>query len=60
LNDLLAVIQRAHIGLEIYQTDDLILSTKLSDAQNLEAVAMSNPAALTYLPRSVIPRSKAA
>jgi hypothetical protein len=60
LNDLLAVIQRAHVGLEIYGSDDLILSTKLADAQSLEAVAMSNPAALTYLPRSVIPRSKAA
>ncbi len=57
LNDLLAVIQRSHLGLEMYSTDDLILSTKLADGQNLLDIAASKDAyKLTYLPRVVVPR----
>ena len=60
LNDLLAVIQRSHLGLEIYNTDDLILSTKMGDAgsqANLVATAVSDPQKLTYLPRAVVPKA---
>jgi hypothetical protein len=58
LNDLLAVIQRSHIGLELFNTDDLILSTKLADNQaGLVATAAVSPEKLTYLPRIVIPRA---
>jgi hypothetical protein len=60
-NDLVAIIQRSHIGLEMFQTDDLILSTKLADnQQDLVAIAATNPELLTYLPRIVIPRASAA
>lgn len=57
LNDLLAVIQRAHLGLELYGTDDLEMTTKLADAQNLMSVAVNDPTKLTYLPRLVVPKS---
>jgi hypothetical protein len=57
LNDLLAVIQRGHLGLELYGTDDLILSTKLADGQDLATVAQNSPEKLTYLPRVVVPRA---
>ena len=58
LNDLLAVIQRSHLGLELFNTDDLILSTKLADNQaGLVATAANDPQKLTYLPRIVIPRA---
>lgn len=60
LADLLAIIQRSHLGLEIHKTDDLILSTKLADAQNVVQVAASEPDKLIYLPRSVIPRAASA
>jgi hypothetical protein len=57
LNDLLAVIQRSHIGLEMYNTDDMILSTKLADGQDLVTIAATAPEKLTYLPRIVVPRA---
>jgi hypothetical protein len=63
LNDLVAVIQRSHLALELYGTDDVILSTKLSNTtpststSDLVSIANSAPEQLTYLPRSVIPRS---
>jgi hypothetical protein len=60
LNDLLAIIQRAHLGLALYGTDDLTLDTKMSDLasqHNAVAIAASQPSALTYLPRRVIPRA---
>jgi hypothetical protein len=57
LNDLLAVIQRGHLGLELFGTDDLILSTKLADGQDLATVAQNSPEKLTYLPRVVVPRA---
>lgn len=61
LNDLLAVIQRSHIGLELYNTDDLVMSTKLADNQaGLAATAAVSPEKLTYLPRIVIPRANPA
>jgi hypothetical protein len=59
LNSLLAVIQRSHLGLELYQTDDLILSTKTSDNSDPMAL-IASPEKLVYLPRVVIPRSNPA
>jgi hypothetical protein len=60
LNDLLAVIQRSHLGLEMYQTDDLQLGTKMSDNSSSAQVAMTSPEKLTYLPRTATPRANAA
>jgi hypothetical protein len=60
LNDLLAVIQRNHIGLELYGTDDLVLSTKMADNSNPMSTVVSDPAKLTYLPRIVLPRANPA
>ena len=60
LQDLLAVIQRSHLGLEIYNTDDLVLDTKMADPgsqKNLVATALSEPSKLTYLPRAVVPKA---
>lgn len=59
LNSLLAVIQRSHLGLELYQTDDLILSTKTSDNSDPMAL-IASPEKLVYLPRVVIPRANPA
>jgi hypothetical protein len=56
LNSLLAVIQRSHLGLELYNTDDLIMSTKTSD--NSDPIKLINsPEKLVYLPRIVVPRA---
>jgi hypothetical protein len=60
LNDLVAVIQRSHLGLEMFGTDDITLSTKLADGQDLVEVAVSNPEKLTYLPRVVVKKSNPA
>jgi hypothetical protein len=60
LNDLVAVIQRSHLALELYGTDDVVLTTKLADNQDLLSIANSAPEKLSYLPRSVIPRASAA
>jgi hypothetical protein len=63
LNDLLAVVQRSHLGIEIYGTDDLTLDTKMADLasqQNAEAIAIAAPSKFTYLPRRVVPRAIAA
>jgi hypothetical protein len=61
LRSLLAIIQRNHIGLELYGTDDLVLDTKLDGNQgDLVSIANSDPSRLTYLPRRVIPAPKAA
>jgi hypothetical protein len=60
INDLVAVIQRSHMGSELYGTDDLIPTTKLADSQNLYDVAVTEPAKLTYLPRLVVPRANPA
>jgi hypothetical protein len=58
INDLVAVIQRSHIGLELYGTDDLIATTKLADNQaGLVATAATSPEKLAFLPRLVIPRA---
>lgn len=59
LNSLLAIIQRSHLGQELYQTDDLILSTKTSDNTN-PASLVTAPEKLVYLPRSVVPRANPA
>jgi hypothetical protein len=60
LNDLVAVIQRSHLGLEMYNTDDLILSTKTDEGTDLLALAASAPEKLTYLARSVVPKANPA
>ena len=60
LNDLVAVIQRSHLGLEMYGTDDLVLSTKVDNGTDLLALAAAAPEKLTYLSRSVVPRPKPA
>jgi len=59
LSSLLAIIQRSHLGQELYQTDDLILSTKTSDNSN-PAALVSSPEKLVYLPRTVVPRANPA
>jgi hypothetical protein len=60
LNDLVACIQRSHLGLEMYNTDDVILSTKTREGTDLIALAASAPEKLTYLPRIVVPRANPA
>ena len=60
LNDLVAVIQRSHLGLELYGTDDVILSTKVDNGTDLLALAASAPEKLTYLTRTVVPRANPA
>ena len=63
LNDLLAIIQRSHLGLEIYNTDDLTLDTKMGDLASQQAtmaIAATEPSKLTYLSRRVIPRAATA
>lgn len=59
LNSLLAVIQRSHIGLELYNTDDLVLSTKTADNSDPMKL-ISQPEKLVYLPRIVVPRANPA
>jgi hypothetical protein len=62
--DLVAVIQRAHLGMEMFQTDDLELDTKMAigGTDKLVATASTPKEAykLTYLPRIVRPRGQAA
>jgi hypothetical protein len=53
LNDLLAVIQRNHIGLEMFGSDDLVLDTKMADSSNPMKTVAEDPSKLTYLPRIV-------
>jgi hypothetical protein len=57
LNDLLAVIQRSHIGLELHGTDDLIMTTKMATEKAAASVLTEDAQKLTYLPRLVIPRA---
>jgi hypothetical protein len=59
LNSLLAVIQRSHIGLELYNTDDLVMSTKTADNSNPMGL-IATPEKLVYLPRIVVPRANPA
>jgi len=59
LNSLLAIIQRSHLGQELYNTDDLVLSTKTADNSNPMAL-IGSPEKLVYLPRVVIPRANPA
>jgi hypothetical protein len=59
LNSLLAIIQRSHIGQELYNTDDLVLSTKTADNSDPMGL-IGSPEKLVYLPRIVIPRANPA
>ena len=58
--DLLAIIQRSHIGQEMFGTDDLELMTKLTKKNDPAEIAAYNPAKFTYLPKKVAPKAKAA
>jgi hypothetical protein len=57
--DLLAVIQRSHIGQEMFGTDDLELMTKLSKKNDPAEIVAYNARKLTYMPKKVAPRVKA-
>jgi hypothetical protein len=59
LNSLLAIIQRSHLGQELYQTDDLVMTTKTADNSDPNAL-ISSPEKLVYLPRIVVPRANPA
>jgi hypothetical protein len=58
--DLLAIIQRSHIGQEMFGTDDLELMTKLAKKNDPAEIAAYNPKKFTYLPKKVAPKAKAA
>jgi len=57
--DLLAVIQRSHIGVEMFGTDDLELMTKLSKKNDPSEIAAYSPRKFTYMPKKVAPKAKA-
>lgn len=57
--DLLAIIQRSHIGQEMFGTDDLELMTKLAKKNDPAEIAAYNPKKFTYLPKKVAPKAKA-
>jgi len=57
LNDLTAIVQRAHIGKDMFGTDDLVLDSKMADNQAALSVAIENASKLTYLPRILVPRA---
>jgi hypothetical protein len=56
--DLLAVIQRSHIGQEMYGTDDLELMSKLSKKNDPAEILAYNTRKMTYLPKKVAPKVK--
>ena len=57
--DLLAVIQRSHIGQEMFGTDDLELMTKLSKKNDPAEILAYNARKFTYVPKKVAPKAKA-
>jgi hypothetical protein len=57
--DLLAVIQRSHIGQEMFGTDDLELMTKLSKKNDPAEILAYNDRKFTYIPKKVAPKAKA-
>jgi len=60
LGDLTAVVQRSHLALELYGSDDVLLDTKLADNQNVMEVASTEGEKLSYLPRVLKLRPTAA
>ena len=56
--DLLAVIQRSHIGQEMFGTDDLELMTKLSKKNDPGEILAYASRKLTYIPKKVVPKVK--
>lgn len=58
-SDLLAVIQRSHIGQEMFGTDDLELMTKLSKKNDPIEIAAYASRKFTYMPKKVAPKAKA-
>ena len=56
LADLLGVVQRSHLGMEMFGTDDLELMTKLSKKNDPAEVAAYAARKFTYLPRKVAPK----
>jgi hypothetical protein len=57
--DLLAVIQRSHIGQEMFGTDDLELMTKLSKKNDPAEIKAYAARKFTYMPKKVVPKLKA-
>jgi hypothetical protein len=57
--DLLAVVQRSHIGQEMFGTDDLELMSKLAKKNDPAEILAYNTRKMTYLPKKVVPKVKA-